>query len=235
MRRIERARRVCCGILLLPLCAALVAGCRSHGPDRPEDGALVRLINAVPDVDELTVAVDGQRVWKHSLYRENTGYQVVPEGTYEVSVGARGPEDLVMAHRPLQFQRGSAYTIIALGSLRGDASGGGVRIFLDDRDPSPPGDKVRVRFINAAPGFGAVDVLFNNIVGLQQVPFANRSDPLLLDPGAYDLKVNESGGYVTPLIGPVSLHLEGGHSYTLVAMGQRHASTLALEAYPDNK
>ena len=80
-----------------------------------------------------------------------------------------------------------------------------------------------------------MDVLFNNIVGLEQIPFASRSDPLLLDPGTYDLKVNESGGYVTPLIGPVSLRLEAGHSYTLVAMGQRHASTLALEAYPDDK
>lgn len=106
------------------------------------------------------------------------------------------------------------------------------RVFSDAQGERVPDGKVRLRFINAVPGLGAMDVLFNNIVGLDDVAFGHRSDALLLDDGNYDIKVNTAGDVVS-VIGPISLRLEPGRAYTLVAMGRPSARGLTLEAYPD--
>lgn len=84
---VTRKRR---GLWLLALGAGalLIGGCR-HGGDG--DTAQVRLINAVPDFGELSVAVDGHSVWRHSPYRNNTGYQKIHRGRYQVAVAADGP------------------------------------------------------------------------------------------------------------------------------------------------
>ena len=202
---------------------ALLGGCRNGGDG---DTAQVRLINAVPDPGELSVAVDGHSVWKRSPYRNNTGYQKIRQGRYNVQVAAGGPADT----KPVAFEKGRQYTVIALGDARNAPPA--FQVFADAEEGKVPDDKARLRFINAVPGLTRMDVLFNNIVGLQRVAYGHRSDALLLDDGTYDIKVNTSGE-VAPLIGPVSLHLERGRAYTLVAMGRSPARPLTLEAYPD--
>lgn len=215
---------------LLP--AMLAAGCRRRSASSV---VAVRLINAVSDVEALTVAVDGQRVWRRSPYRNNTGFRGVPEGDYEVRVSAVGASAPLAVLPPLAFRRDHVYTVVALGMVGTGDAPPGVRVFEDARDERLPDGKARLRLINAAPGAGAVDVLINNIVGLKRVRYGQRSDALLLDGAAYDLKINVSGGSVAPLVGPVSLRLDAGRSYTLVVMGSRAAGSLTLEAYPDGE
>jgi len=72
------------GLLFIgALSTLLVSGCRLT--PRSEGGAAqVRLINAVPDAGGLNISVDGQRVWKRSLFRSNTGYQSISSGNYPV-------------------------------------------------------------------------------------------------------------------------------------------------------
>ncbi len=207
-------------------------GCRNGG----SNDALVRLINAAPQTDDLSVSVDGQRAWKHSLFRSNTGFAGVGEGTFQVDMTAQQGGQKRTAENYIEFRKGKAYTVVALStprSLQPD-----LRIFNDDKDAPVPPDKTRMRFMNAAQGLEQVDVLLNNLVGLQQVPYGSRSEAVLLDPGPYDIKVNMAGEVATR-IGPVSLRLQPGHSYTLVAMGERAASdpqhSLTLEAYPDDQ
>ena len=212
--------------LWLPAClalAGLLGGCR-HGGDG--DTAQVRLINAVPDPDALSVAVDGHSIWKHSPYRNNTGYQKIRQGRYDVVVTAGGPT----ASKPIAFEKGKEYTVIALGVAR--TTPPAFRVFADDHEARVPDGKTRLHFINAVPGPERMDVLFNNIVGLKSVVYGHRSDALLLDDSTYEIRVNEAGE-VTSLIGPITLRLESGHAYTLVAMGHRPARDLTLEAYPD--
>ncbi|MDQ2798894.1 MAG: DUF4397 domain-containing protein [Armatimonadota bacterium] len=215
---------------VLALCALLLSGCRFGGGGHDENDVAVRLINGVPNAPELSVAVDGQRVWRHSVYRNNTGYQTVPAGTYDVNVASGGVP--ILAYKPLAFEKGQAYTVLALGLLRGGETPAEVRVFADDAGERVPSDKARLHFINAAPGMGSADVLVNNIVGLKEVEFGRRSEAILLQDGAYDIKVNVADSVET-LIGPVNVRLEPGHSYTLVAMGQPSTHSLTLEAYPD--
>ena len=77
-----------------------------------------------------------------------------------------------------------------------------------------------------------LDLVVNNIVGLKAVAYGKRSPALTLDAGSYDLKIVPAD---TPdaLIGPITLRIEPGRTYTLVTMGRVSDQTLSLEAYPD--
>lgn len=196
----------------------------SHGDD-----VQVRLINAVPDSGGLTVSVDGQRVWKNARFRSSTGYQGMAAGTYSVRLDSDNLETTLAASPPLTFEKGHRYTVLAFGKGFNAAAQ-----TLEDESPNdiPPG-KAELRLIQAAPGAGAVDLVVNNIVGLKSVRYGRRSEALRLEGGSYDLKVVAAH---TPdaLAGPVSLRLDAGHAYTLVAMGQTSMSDMTLEAYADN-
>lgn len=225
------------GLALALLLGALVlgsAGCRRGGGGR--DDALVRLINAAPDTEDLSVAVDGQRVWRHSSFRSSTGYGGVGEGTYQVDITAQQGGQRLTGRNYIQCRKGRAYTVVAFGRGPNIVEAPALRIFNDPREITVPANKIRLRLINGAGDLGGVDVLFNNIVGLQSVAFGSRSEPILLDAGWYDVKLYGAGG-VDALTAPVRIGFQSGRSYTLVAMGRRgmgvRPQALSLIAYPD--
>ncbi len=194
----------------------------------------MRLINAVPDAGALTVAVDGQRVWKSALFRSSTGYEGIAPGDYSVRVDAGSQGAMLLTNRPMSFEQGHAYTVLALGTVRDAGTPAQVQVLTDDPPASVSGEKAGLRLINTAPGGGPLDLVVNNIVGLEAVAYGQRSGVLLLDSGSYDLKVAAAD---TPdaVAGPIHLRLEAGHTYTLVAMGQASNQTLSLEAYSDTR
>ena len=213
------------GLLGLAAAAWLLPGCRTNSGG---DAVQVRLINAVPGSGGLAVSVDGQRVWKNTLFRSSTGYQGMAAGTYRVRLDTDTPGEIFPASRPLIFEKGHRYTVLALGQ-----AANAVAEVLEDAAPGDiPADQAELRLIQAVPGAGPVDLVVNNIVGLKSVRFGQRSDALRLDTGVYDLKV--AAAAPDALTGPIRLHLDAGHAYTLVAMGQTSAGDISLEAYPDN-
>ena len=225
--RIRKKQTV--SLLLFSLTSGLlIPGCRQNSGS---DDVQVRLINAVPDAGALDVSVDGQRAWKGASFRSSTGYQGIAEGTYGVRVSAAsvGGE---LSNRPIVFEKGHAYTVLVLGMVRDVGTPTQVQVLADDAPASVTGGKAGLRLVNAVPGTPALDLVVNNIVGLENARYGRRSGVLLLDGGSYDLKVVEAGTPY-PLIGPISLRLEPGRTYTLVAMGQAANQTLSLEAYPD--
>ena len=148
----------------------------------------------------------------------------------EIKAGSQGA---LLIARPMSFERGRAYTVLALGMTHDAGNPAQAQVLMDAPPSGVTGTKTGLRLINAAPGVGPVDLVVNNIVGLEAVSYGRRSGVLLLDSGEYDLKVAAAD---TPdaLAGPIHLHLEAGRTYTLVTMGQASNQTLSLEAYPDS-
>ncbi len=220
--------------LLLGFLVLDVAGCRRGGGGGND--ALVRLINAAPDAQDLSVAVDGRRVWQHSSFRSSTGYGGLGEGTYQIDVTAQQGGQRLTGRSYLQCRKGQAYTVVAFSHRPNVAQAPTLRIFSDPREAAVPANKIQLRLINGAGDLGSVDVLFNNIVGLQSVAFGSRSEPILLEAGWYDVKLY-SAGSVDDLTAPVRMGFRAGRSYTLVAMGRRGtgagSQALSVLAYPD--
>lgn len=219
------------GLLFIgSLTALFVSGCRLT-PRSEGGGAQVRFINAVPDAGGLNVSVDGQRVWKRSLFRSNTGYQSVSSGSYPVRM-ASASFGATLLIRSLSFEKGHDYTVLALGQVRSGGRPAAMEVLEDEPVGRGEPGKTTLRLVNAALGLEPVDLVVNNIVGLKTVAYGKRSPTLTLDGGSYDLKIVPAD---TPdaLIGPITLRLEPGRAYTLVAMGRVSDQTLSLEAYPD--
>ena len=205
----------------------LGAGCKTKSDGG--DGARVRLINAAPKADGLTMSVNGDRAWKNAAYRSSSGYQTIAAGTYPVRMDAAKLGSVPA--RSLSFDKGHAYTVLALGANRG----GGARLeVLEDAAAAPEDGRAGVRLINASLSGRPLDLVVNSIVAAKSVPYGRRSGVLALDGGTYDLQIAAAD---TPniLAGPVSLRLEPGRTYTLVAMGDPDDGGLSLEAYPDTK
>ncbi|MGI4790012.1 MAG: DUF4397 domain-containing protein [Janthinobacterium lividum] len=209
--------------------ALLMSGCRygSH----PEDGssAYVRLINAVPDAGGLDVSVDGKRVWKRSEFRSSTGYQAVSSGTYPVRIEADGLGTTLLSES-FSFDKRQNYTLLALGPA--GSKGTKVQVLPDEKPEHLIPGKATLRLINAAPGTHALDLVINTIVGIKSVGYGRRSALVILNSGHYDLQLATSD-MQEMLVGPVSLDLKSGQSYTLIAMGKTADQSLSLEAYPD--
>lgn len=219
------------GLFLMSVSTVVfVSGCR-YGSHSDGNDARVRLINAVPDAGGLDVSVDGKRVWKRSQFRSSTGYQGIASGNYPMRLES-SEFGATLLTGSLAFEKGHTYTVLALGAVRNGTKPAAVQVFEDERKPSGKNEKALIRLVNAAPGLEPIDLVVNNIVGLKAVAYGKHSKPLALDGGSYDLKIVAAD---TPaaLIGPVSLKLEPGRAYTLVAMGQVSNQTLTLESYPD--
>ena len=224
-----RARKIGCLLLSVSALSALfVSGCRygSHNPDGSM--AYVRLINAVPDAGGLDVSVGGRRVWKRSEFRSSTGYQAVSSGAYPVEIDAAGLGTTLLTES-LSFGRQQNYTLLALGQA---GSGARVQVLPEEKAEHLAPGRASVRLINASPGTPALDLVVNTIVGVKSVGYGRRSAPLSLSSGRYDLQLAVPD---TPemLVGPVSLDLKAGQSYTLIAMGRTGDQSLSLEVYPD--
>ena len=197
----------------------------------------MRLIDAVPEAEDLAVSVDGQRGWRHAAFRSNTGFQGIGEGTYQINIAGLVGGVRREGRNYLLCQKGKAYTVVAISPEPSSSEAPALRIFNEDKsNPVPPG-KARLRLINADAGTGPVDVLFNNIVGFGDTPFGSRTQPLLLDAGVYEFKVNAASD-MEPLMAPMSLRFLPGRAYTLVAMGNPGSDRtqgVSLVAYPDNQ
>ena len=122
--------------------------------------------------------------------------------------------------------------MLALGQMRNGGRPVEAQVLEDEALGQVETGKTTLRLINAAQGLEPIDLVVNNIVGLEKVAYGKRSSALTLDSGRYDLKIVAAD---TPdaLAGPITMRLEAGRAYTLVTMGRSSDGTLSLEAYPD--
>ena len=211
------------------MAALLVSGCRVGPHD--DNGASVRLINAVPDAGGLDVSVDGKRVWSREQFRGSTGFKNIAAGTYPVQIDADGPGTTLLT-KSLVLGKKQCYTLLALGQAGRGGVPARVQVLPEEARAALPPGKASLRLINAAPGIVSADLVVNTIVGLKAVGYGRRSVPLLLAGGHYTVELAVPGT-AEMLTGGVGLDLAPGQAYTLIAMGQARNQSLRLEVYPD--
>lgn len=221
--------------LFLPTIALFLAlpGCRLAGGSDPSDCS-VRLIDAIPDAQDMRVAVNGQKVFHGCAFRSGTGFQDIPPGRYQVYAAVQGESaDLHLPIVAVDAKPDHRYTALAMG-MDGGSPKAHVAVYEDTIDPNPiPRDQAIVRVVSAVPDAGSVDVLVNGIVAFKSLRFGDRSEPLPLAALPYEWSVKEAGSYVTPLAGPITLKLHGGRSYLIVLMGKASDQTLGIEQFED--
>lgn len=108
------------------------------------------------------------------------------------------------------------YTLFVTG-LRADSSVTG--IFTIDTAAAPKAGRGKVRFINASPRSGSLDVTANGTLAFKERTYKTVSKFIEMAPGSYIFKITPSGSPATILSTLPSLTVQDGKLYTLYCHG----------------
>jgi hypothetical protein len=238
--------------LLGPLALAfVVTACEQPGATRetaeqaaaPEQQAMVRVINAVPDQPALDVVAGEAETFSDVRFGAATPYQPVPDdATLRVRSEAAGAAPPAEPARPeaapavpgegeaegANLAGGKRYT--ALVAPAGEA-GAGLKLRLVEDDPEPPAEgKVKVRLLNAAPDAGDVQLV---VSGKEIAGAGERYQDIEATAGPVELRVSAEGQRkeVVPLR---DVQLQPGKIHTIVLHGKPGAQlgAIAVEDAP---
>ena len=200
-----------------------LAGCHDHGAS-PDKVARVRIVDAVPSPTRLDLSVDGHVVVKHVEFGSDSGYTALEPGHHTLGVRSGAMSADVSG----ELERGLAYTVLAIPIGHGDL---GLSVIKESGGASAK-DRATLRFVAASPDEPKLSLALNNVIAVDALRFKSESEAVSLRPGDYDMKL-WTGNDASQLLGPSTVHLDGGKSYTVVAMGRRVDGSLSLRSYED--
>ena len=192
-----------------------------------QDKALVRVINANPDIKAVDTFVGNIPEFQDVAYKTVTPYKAVPDSLDQFSIKPAGEKNAQsVAQNKELINGGNYYTAIAMPASDNKAT---LRV-VDDKLRPPSSGKASVRVINASPDLEGVDVfvkdndekLFND-VDPQTITGYNEVDPITAT-----LEFRSEGKKDVLLTVP-NMTLEPGHHYTIVIAGKTK-DTPKLEA-----
>src|SRR5262245_38380507 len=183
------------------------------------DNALVRAVHAIPKAPGLDFFADDQKAFDNVNYGKVTPYREVPDKlSLAFKVLNTGQESSPpLAENSEMIGSGKHYTVIAFPDSDGHAA---LTVVNDDLKP-PDSHKAKVRFINASPDAGEVDLypragkdaLFDG------VNFKSEAGYREVDPMRTTLEVRPEGKK-NVLVTIPNASLEAGKIYTIVLAGR---------------
>jgi hypothetical protein len=194
------------------------------------DKAQVRVINASPADQELTIWAGDSAAFGNVAYRQATPYREIADDMFDFQMKPTRDAE-ALAHNRENLHDGGHYTIVALPD-QGGPEKRNLRV-LDDELKPVSADKARIRFVNGVPSDTDVDLL---IAGREQplfdgVNFKSEAGWDEIDPVAGTLQARPDDGK-TVLASLANVKLEGGRSYTFVLTGR--AGTYSLIRIEDD-
>lgn len=191
------------------------------------DRSLVRVINAVPGGKAIDIYAGDGAAFTQVPYKKVTPFHQMEGNALSFQIKA-GPEGKPLAENREALADGGHYTIIAMAD-EGGPDKRNLRVLHDDFAPVP-GDKARLRLVNAIPGEdgltlklrGFDDELFSDVAFKREAGWKD------VDPFVGTLVVLNGDGKVIATL--PEMKVMGGKSYTLVATGRRNrAEVITIE------
>src|SRR5262245_12796603 len=120
------------------------------------DNALVRVVHAIPKAPALDLFADDQKAFDNVNFGKVTPYREVPDKLrMDLKIRNTGQDGSApLAENSERIGSGKHYTVIAFPESDGHPA---LTVVNDDLKP-PDSNKAKVRFINASPDVGEVDV-----------------------------------------------------------------------------
>jgi NADH:ubiquinone oxidoreductase subunit 6 (subunit J) len=193
----------------------------------------VRVVHALDGVPEVDLYLDGEPVARGLNFRENTDFEVWPEGRYEVELFAAGADPT--ADQPLATQRidvnaGEALSFVAVG--RAGNPGPALVITTEDMSFNKDNDAVRVVAVNGLPDRPAVDVLdetgTRNVL-VDALAYGQASELFEVDKGTHTIGLYADGNDRNRLAVLKDEELEANTSLLWVFSEERQADNSFLD------
>lgn len=178
-----------------------------------KDASMVRMINALPSMENMHVTADDSALFDDVDYKGVTGYIALKSNITRFRLKSNARDTTITSNNELMMD-GSRYTVVALpekdGSMR-------LRVLHDEIVPDV--GKVRFRVVNGIRGAGEIDVLMQNMNDpiFDNVNFASEAGYKEMDPMDGTLVVRSDDNKRELLRKPMKF--VAGHSYTIVLAG----------------
>jgi hypothetical protein len=162
------------------------------------------------------------RVLQGVTFPVDSGFLVIPSGTYDASVALAGSLDGVLNLNGAALARGSSTSVFAIGLLNGSGPQA-LRLATYTDDRAPIAGQAKVRVIHLSPDAPAVDVvsLTGSTIAARVVTnlaFPNATtQSLALAPGSYSLGVTATGQ--NTVVASQNFTLAAGDVVTIAAVG----------------
>lgn len=177
------------------------------------DASMVRMINALPTMDNMHVTADDINLFDDVDYKSVTGYIPLKSNVTRFTLKSNARDTTIASNNELTMD-GSRYTIVALPE-----KDGGVRLRVLHDEIVPDVGKVRFRVIHGIRGAGEIDVLLQNAKDpiFDNVNFASEAGYKEMDPvdGMLIVRADETKRELLKK----TMKFVAGHSYTIVLAG----------------
>jgi hypothetical protein len=195
-----------------------------------------RVINAATDQAPRDVAINAQfspPLFSATPFGEPTAYVRIPVGTFQLNVTPVGNPGVLEMDVPVNGVIGQKTTLLLNGSA------GALLPFFAEDDGRPLNREAKVRFMNAASQFAAVDFIITQPGAdpLQPFPVAQLFSPgvssyVPLYPGDYDLYLFRAG---TPTVisGPTPISVAAAGIYGVLAVDGPDTATATVRLFDD--
>ena len=197
-----------------------------HHSHHAVQNSRVKVVHNVAKGPAVNVTVDGRTVLSEVEYKVQSGYLSLPSGRHSVSIEAGGK---VLASANVNLIPRADYTVIAHGNVADLTSI--ALLALQDNNSCPANGKAHVRFVHAAAGAPAVDIWAGDSKVFENVSYGETGKPVYLpvNAGNVDISVTPTGSFQR-VLGPITLGLEDGKIYTVIASGIVGDKTAPLTA-----
>jgi len=183
------------------------------------DDVLIRVVHAIPKGPDVDLFADDQKAFDSVSYKKVTPYKEFPDKlrlTFKIRTAGQDTSQ-PLAENSEMIHSGSHYTVVAFPDSNGQPA---LTVVNDDLRP-PDSHKAKVRFINASPDAGEVDVYSRagKDAIFDGVNFRSEAGYREVDPMKTTLEVRPEGKKNVLLAIP-DTSLEAGKIYTIVLAGR---------------
>ena len=175
--------------------------------------AQLKAVHAAPNTAAINVYVDGNVAFANVPYQGASSYEVLPAGTHNVTVQTVTSPGAVIASAQPPFSPATDTSVLVTGS-----PGAQTAVVFDDNHRPGTAGSARVRFVNAAPGLGAVDVLVNVAKRVSNLGTNAASSYVELPEDTYAINFDLAGTTNVVLSMP-AVAVTAGRTYTLYLVG----------------
>jgi hypothetical protein len=200
-------------ILLFAILITILTACKGDG-DLPPVVITTNLNVINAGTDTVNFYQDGTRINNTSnLYPFGTlGYLLVAAGQQNYQFKKAGSSN-TLVNIPLTLTASGLYTLFLAGETADQAF-----LLKDSLNSLISNTDVRIRFVNASPISGTLDVSIGNTFNYKNLAFKSATPYVEVSSGANTLAIYQSGS-TTPLTPSGTLTLAAGFTYTLFTKG----------------
>lgn len=194
MTRRQSIARALLGLLVLSAGCGGGGGLYNIGGGGKKKGTM-RIVHCSPAAPNVNVVFNKDIVWKDLPYGESTDYLGINAGEPIVKIYTLDGSEPIIEEN-VDISKKQNYSLFLVNPVDAIAT-----LVTEDDDSKPERGRVRVRFVHAAPGLGAVDIYVTapgaSIAGipptLAGVPYLGVSAYLDAAEGTYEVRITPAG------------------------------------------